>query len=109
MSQGCAFHRARTAKGLSIAEVAGEVGVSRAAVSHWDKGKSYPRREMALRLAKLLDIDPDDLQREPVSHHVSPSENAESVADIFADARRRLAAVLGTPTHRVRLTISIDG
>jgi transcriptional regulator with XRE-family HTH domain len=109
MSQGCAFHRARMAKGLSLADVAKAVGVTRAAASNWDRGVSYPRREKALQLAAIFGIDADDLQREPVSHHVADAGSAENVTDIFADARRRLAKVLGVPTNRVKLTMSIDG
>ena len=108
MTQPSAFHRARIEKGMSIADVAKAVEVSRAAVSHWDRGISYPRREMALRLAELLGIDADDLQRDPVSHHITQGDS-ENIADIFIDARRRLAKVLGVPTHRVKLTFAIDG
>lgn len=108
MKQISAFHQARSAKGMSIADVAKAVEVSRAAVSNWDRGISYPRREMALRLAELFGINADDLQREPVSHH-EPERFSEDIADIFIDARRRLAKVLGIPTHRVKLTFSIDG
>lgn len=108
MNQPSAFHQARIRKGLSIADVAKTVEVSRAAVSNWDRGMSYPRRAMALRLAELLGIDADALQREPVSHH-APEDVSEDITDIFVDARRRLAKVLKVPTHRIKLTFAIDG
>lgn len=110
MSGGCNFHRARLKQDLSIADVARAMEVTKAAVSKWDRGLSYPRPDMALKLAKLLKIDADDLQRDPVSHHAPKAPaDAETVTDIFADARRRLGRILGLPTNRIKFTMTIDG
>jgi transcriptional regulator with XRE-family HTH domain len=44
----------RTRAGLSLAEVATELGVDPGAVAKWETGKSAPRAEVALRYARLL-------------------------------------------------------
>jgi|GEM_PF-6622842 len=106
MEHGCAFHRARIRKELSIADVAKSANVSRAAVSNWDRGISFPRRELALTLASILDIDADELQRTPPSYK---SEARDDITDVFTDARRRLSRTLGVPMHRIKLSMSIDG
>lgn len=44
----------RETAGLSLAEVAREVGVTKAAVSRWETGKRVPRGEAAVAYARLL-------------------------------------------------------
>lgn len=102
-----AFNDARLRKGLSLAEITRAIGVSRTAVIKWDRGLSYPRREVALRLAELLEIDADELQRPSTSHYADPA-TPELVPDILSDAREKLASALGVPPARVRLTLAID-
>ncbi len=108
MEQGSAFHRARVRENLTIADVARAVGVTRAAVTHWDKGLAYPRKEMAQKLAELLGIEASALRRDATGEGASQAAS-ESITDVFADARRRLAATLGVPTNRIKLTLSVDG
>lgn len=108
MAEGCAFHRARISANMTIADVARAVGVTRAAVAHWDKGLAYPRAEMALKLAELLEIDASHLRRDH-ARNSSGGIATETISDIFADARRRLSTTLGVPTNRIKLTLSIDG
>lgn len=45
---------ARTAAGIRQFEVAGALGVTRAAVSHWEAGRSVPSAEHALAYGRLL-------------------------------------------------------
>jgi DNA-binding transcriptional regulator YiaG len=47
--------RIRKAAGLSQAEVADEVGVTREAIAHWETGRRRPGGLPALRWARLLD------------------------------------------------------
>jgi transcriptional regulator with XRE-family HTH domain len=47
--------RIRIAAGLSLADLAAALGVSRAALSRWETGHRIPRGEAAQRYAGLLD------------------------------------------------------
>lgn len=44
----------RLGAGLSLSEVARECGVTNSAVVHWEKGRSLPRGEVAVRYSQLL-------------------------------------------------------
>lgn len=45
----------RNAAGLSLQELAEEIGVDPATLARWEVGKAKPRREAALRWAVVLD------------------------------------------------------
>lgn len=45
----------RVSRGLSLAEVAKDIGVHPTAVYHWEQGVCLPRGPHALRYARLLD------------------------------------------------------
>ncbi|MEA2201763.1 MAG: hypothetical protein QOI89_2359 [Solirubrobacteraceae bacterium] len=49
---------ARRAKGFSQAKLAERVGVSQAAVSHWEKGTRIPEGDLVERIAGALDVLP---------------------------------------------------
>lgn len=51
----------RKSKNLTQDELAAELGVTRSAVAMWESGKSHPRAEKLVRLAKLFDCRVDDL------------------------------------------------
>lgn len=55
------FLSARTKCGLSQAEVGKSVGVSDAAVSMWETGKTLPRVPMLRRVAELYGCTVDEL------------------------------------------------
>jgi transcriptional regulator with XRE-family HTH domain len=48
------LRRVREAAGLSRQDIANAIGTSRANVESWEKGATRPRRESAIRLARLL-------------------------------------------------------
>jgi DNA-binding XRE family transcriptional regulator len=45
---------ARIASGARQSDVAGEIGVSRSAVGHWETGRAVPSAEHALAYGRLL-------------------------------------------------------
>lgn len=55
--------RARKARGLSLRQLAGEVGISAMAISKYERGISQPSAEVLGRMLKVLDIDRDFLDR----------------------------------------------
>lgn len=63
----------REAKGLSQMALAKELGVDQSSVCLWEKGKTFPRVDVAIRLAKLLGCSLDDLYRAKASVDASAS------------------------------------
>lgn len=55
------FLSARTKTGYSQAKVAKEMGVSDAAVSMWETGKTRPRASLLVKLAELYGCSLDEL------------------------------------------------
>ena len=53
----------REDKGLSQAALAKTLGVDQSAVSLWEKGKTFPRVDVAIRLASILGCGLDDIYR----------------------------------------------
>lgn len=49
-----AARAARVASGARQSDVAGEVGVSRSAIGHWETGTAVPSAEHALAYGRLL-------------------------------------------------------
>lgn len=52
---------ARKANGLTIAALAGLIGVSMHSVFRWEHGKSSPNAEELKKLAAVLNVTPNDL------------------------------------------------
>lgn len=57
------FKSAREKAGITQAEVARALEVSRASVNVWDKGKGLPRGSRLLALAKLLRCTTEEILR----------------------------------------------
>ena len=55
------FGELRRAKGFTQANLAKLLAVDQSTISLWEKGKTYPRTELALRVASLLGCTLDDL------------------------------------------------
>ena len=60
---GEAIKNQRNACGMTQEFVAGELGVSRQAVSKWESGASEPNTTNLIALAKLFGVEPEDLLR----------------------------------------------
>ena len=54
----------RKARGISQEELADKIGVSRQAVSKWEKGQSDPSTTNLIALAKIFDITPEEMLKE---------------------------------------------
>lgn len=55
------FLNARTKAGISQEKVAAELGVTGAAVSLWENGKTQPRASLLVKIAALYGCTVDDL------------------------------------------------
>lgn len=58
---GARIAQLRTEKGMSQAELAKRLNVSRSSVLSWEKGDTYPSTENLIRLTKLLNVSADYL------------------------------------------------
>lgn len=61
---GEAIKSQRNACGMTQEFVAGELGVSRQAVSKWESGASEPNTTNLIALAKLFGVEPEELLRQ---------------------------------------------
>lgn len=52
---------ARTARGLTLQEVADLAGVTRGVIQSWESRKKTPTSENALKVAEAMDLDMEDL------------------------------------------------
>lgn len=84
---GTALRGARTAKGITKADMARTLGISSPAISQWESGKTTPSPENLLRVAEVLDIVLSD---PPFRAAIEGSSHA---------APKIAAAVLRAPHH----------
>ena len=57
------LEKLRKDKGMTQATLAKSLGVDQSAVCLWEKGKTLPRADVAIRLANLLGCTLDDIYR----------------------------------------------
>jgi transcriptional regulator with XRE-family HTH domain len=70
---GAIVRAARKRQGLSLRDVAHHLGITHAAVAHWESGLNSPPLMMRVRLARLLDM--------PFSELVPEAERQVTVTD----------------------------
>jgi len=68
-------HESAKAKGLSMREVATQLGVDHQTVLYWNQGRALPRLPMFLRLSQLLGCQLDtllDATQQAISQNSEP-------------------------------------
>lgn len=93
---GARLHRLRTERGLSLADIAGRLGVSKPTVWAWEHGKARPVDRRLAALAEALGVTPGGL--EPAAS--GPVEAVEQ-------GRRQIAQAYGVDPARVRIMIEL--
>lgn len=86
----------RKREGLSLDDVAGELGVSRQAVWYWETGRSKPRPNALSELAALLGTSEAEL---------TGAGQESTFSRIVREAKETLGAYLGIPPSDIRLVI----
>ena len=89
----------RRAAGLTLADVAATLGVSKPTVWAWEKGKAKPLPERLGAIAEALGVDPEAL-----APATGPSGEA---AQVIADCRQRIAEACGTDPQQVRIMLEL--
>lgn len=93
-SLGSRLRQLRKARGLTQEALADQVGVSKPAISSWEKGKAQPRATRATALAHALGVPVQSLFGQ---------DAAESVESIIEQSRQRIAAAAGINADRIRI------
>jgi len=93
---GARLHRLRVERGLSLADIAARLSVSKPTVWAWEHGKARPVERRLAALADALGVTPGGLEPAPSG----PSEELER-------SRRRIAEAYGVEPMRVRIMIEL--
>jgi transcriptional regulator with XRE-family HTH domain len=96
---GLRLNRLRREAGLTLADVATRLGVSKPTVWAWEKGKARPLPERMEAIAAALGAAPDELA-DAVGH------SADATA-LVAECRGRIAEACGTTPAAVRIMIEL--
>lgn len=95
---GAKLNRLRRERGLTLAQVAEALDVSKPTVWAWEKGKARPLPERIGAIADVLGVSADEL---------SESSEGGPGAAVTEDCRQRLAAAYGVPPHCIRIMIEV--
>ena len=97
---GTQINRLRRAAGLTLADVAGALGVSKPTVWAWEKGKARPLPERIDAIAAALGVAPDLLA-------AAPAPRTADADAVIAECRARIAEACGTDPQAVRIMIEV--
>jgi transcriptional regulator with XRE-family HTH domain len=93
---GARLHRLRIERGLSLADIATRLGVSKPTVWAWEHGKSRPVERRLTGLAEALGVTPGGLEPAP-----------SGLSETLEQSRRRIAEAYGVEPVRVRIMIEL--
>jgi transcriptional regulator with XRE-family HTH domain len=96
---GPRLNRLRREAGLTLADVAATLGVSKPTVWAWEKGKARPLPERLAAIAEALGVAPEALVPAP-----GPVGEIDAV---IAECRQRIAEACGTDPQAVRIMIEL--
>lgn len=92
------LERLRKMRGLSLAQIGRELGVSKPTVWAWEQGKAHPTEARIAPLAELLGVDPAELLT---------GRDSDGLRNVLAQAREQVAAAFGTRPENVRIMIEL--
>lgn len=95
---GTRLNRLRRERGLTLAQVAEALDVSKPTVWAWEKGKARPLPERLGAIADVLGVSEDEL---------SESTRGGPGAALAEDCRQRLATTYGVPPQNIRIMIEV--
>ena len=95
---GKKLEQIRKGRGLTLAQVADQLGVSKPTVWAWEKGKARPLDERFPAIADALGVDADEL--------MLPDHSA-SWAAIVEESRHQIAEAIGVDADQVRIMIDL--
>lgn len=97
-SFGVRLQRLRKARGLTLAQVAGELGVSKPTVWAWENGKARPIEDRTAALAALMGVPESELVI---------GRDTTNQRELLARCREQIASAIGTTPDRIRIAIEL--
>ena len=91
--------RLRQERGLTLAQVAAALGVSKPTVWAWEQGRARPIANRIDALADVLGVAPSELQ--------APAEGDAGLRDLLARSREQIAIAAGARPDQVRILIEL--
>lgn len=95
---GVQLQRLRKARGLTLAQVAQLLGVSKPTVWAWERGKAHPVESRLEALAEALGVTREELL---------PGRTAPALRTLLARCRDQIASAVGTSPTNVRIMIEL--
>ncbi len=92
------LHRLRKAKGLTLAAIAEQLGVSKPTVWAWEQGRARPAPERLIMLANQFGLSEDEL---------ASGRDGGALKDVLVQARRHIAEAFGVDPAKVRIMIEL--
>lgn len=92
------LQRLRKARGLTMAQLGAELGVSKPTVWAWEQGRARPVDSRIEALAEALGADPSELV---------PGRDSPALRDLLARSREQIAEAFGTSPDNVRIMIEL--
>jgi transcriptional regulator with XRE-family HTH domain len=84
------LRRLREKAGLSVRELARQIGESHTNVSYWERSGQLPRSNTLIAIAKALGVSVEELLGEPKAHRVAtPAGKARQVFESVSRLPRR--------------------
>lgn len=96
---GPRLNRLRRERGLTLADVANALGVSKPTVWAWEKGKARPLPERIAAIAEALGVTPEDLRQ--------TLGESGAVDLVIEQCRQRIAAACGADPSAVRIMVEL--
>ena len=97
-SFGTRLLRLRKERGLTLAQVATRLGVSKPTVWAWEQGKAKPVESRLDALAQVFDVHASEL----VQSRISPA-----LFQLIARSKEQIAEVVGTSPDKIRIMIDL--
>lgn len=95
---GIRLQRLRKQQGLTLAQIADELGVSKPTVWAWEKGRTRPVESRLEALAQALGVDNLELRT---------GHDASGVRELLRRSRNEIAQAVGTAPENVRIMIEL--
>ena len=107
-SLGVRIKRLRQERELTLQAVADELGLTPAAISHWESGRITPKPKKLHELAKALSVSVGELTDGKFPAAMMQQKPMTEIDKIIGDAERQIADKMGCSPQRVRLILNIE-
>lgn len=97
-SFGMRLQRLRKQRGLTMSQLAAQLGVSKPTVWAWEQGKARPVEARMEALAQALDVSAEDMLIE---------RSLPALPGLIVRAKEQIAGALGVPPEKVKIVVDL--